>query len=725
MTTAEAYRVRRTAKADPNLAGSGLFDPQINARMANELGPELCHRRHFTRSDMPDHWAGAILENQPSYMLNRESADLKFDGLPDAMATEFVWLIERQIQLGMTVHADHIRLLCRHIALVVNSKAYEHIASLVDLSRDEWMQAIRKERMRCEEPLGASRMSRLDGILGRVMALLAHAYHQGEWWQLNIWNPQFDSRIPQRVHEPHGAHVINFSRLTTPWLREAAKWWLSRNLERETYTWTTAMHRSNHLVWFQRYIDVKGCDGPHLVDDQRQLSTWVTGFREWLRKQRCATGRNKGEHLGPALRRQAMTALEQLYRFLFEEQDDAANVLGEPRWHRLGPQHSALFRLGDKPSPQRMPDPELVLSDAVISRVAEHSALLAEPREDGGFGNEQLVRILALLIKTGRRINEITMLDFDPIVAIAFPDPNGHVARLRYQQTKIVTDDHTILVDQEVVDVVRSQQDYARAFMARARKPDVDPKYLFLAELNNRNGDRPLSTATVDRTFRAFSRKIDLRDEQGKPVNIARTHTFRHTRATNLLNAGTPIHVAMRYMGHKSPVMFMHYAQTLSTVAEHEFLRYKKVTADGRDYDRDPGEMFEALALNQRTDRVLPNGYCTLPPRQACDKGNACLSCTKFVTDATFTDALQRQRIDTEQLIQKRQEAHSARFGDAMADDNIWLRGRNEEIGALDAILVSIGGVRSTDGSIVPLRGAGAPQRRTTPTTSTKQKDAT
>jgi len=171
--------------------------------------------------------------------------------------------------------------------------------------------------------------------------------------------------------------------------------------------------------------------------------------------------------------------------------------------------------------------------------------------------------------------------------------------------------------------------------------------------------------------------------------------------------------------------MFMHYAQTLSTVAEHEFLRYKKVTADGRDYDRDPAEMFEALALDQRTDRVLPNGYCTLPPRQACDKGNACLSCTKFVTDATFSDALQRQRTETQQLIQKRREAHAARFGEPMTAENIWLRGRNEEVAALDAVLVSIAGVRSTDGSLVPLRGAGAPQRRTPPTMSTKQKDAT
>jgi hypothetical protein len=68
--------------------------------------------------------------------------------------------------------------------------------------------------------------------------------------------------------------------------------------------------------------------------------------------------------------------------------------------------------------------------------------------------------------------------------------------------------------------------------------------------------------------------------------------------------------------------MFMHYAQTLATTAEKEFLRYKKLTADGRESERDPQEMFEALALDKRTDRVLPHGYCMLWPRKTCDKGN-------------------------------------------------------------------------------------------------------
>jgi hypothetical protein len=72
--------------------------------------------------------------------------------------------------------------------------------------------------------------------LGRFLDLLVHAYHQGPWWELNVWNPTLDPRIPLREHEPQQRNLIYFSHLTTPWLREGAKWWLSRQLEREVYT---------------------------------------------------------------------------------------------------------------------------------------------------------------------------------------------------------------------------------------------------------------------------------------------------------------------------------------------------------------------------------------------------------------------------------------------------------------------------------------------------------
>lgn len=92
------------------------------------------------------------------------------------------------------------------------------------------------------------------------------------------------------------------------------------------------------------------------------------------------------------------------------------------------------------------------------------------------------------------------------------------------------------------------------------------------------------------------------------------------------------------------------------------------------------------LQLDQRTDRILPHGYCTLPPRQSCDRGNACLTCDKFVTDASFLPELRQQHQRTLQLIEIRQQAFTARTGAPMSDDNIWLQGRRRETAALGAI---------------------------------------
>ena len=55
-------------------------------------------------------------------------------------------------------------------------------------------------------------------------------------------------------------------------------------------------------------------------------------------------------------------------------------------------------------------------------------------------------------------------------------------------------------------------------------------------------------------------------------------------------------------------------------------------TVLSRDLEIDPLDFYDLLELDRRTDRILSNGWCLLPPRQSCVKGNACLSCDKFAT---------------------------------------------------------------------------------------------
>ena len=137
----------------------------------------------------------------------------------------------------------------------------------------------------------------------------------------------------------------------------------------------------------------------------------------------------------------------------------------------------------------------------------------------------------------------------------------------------------------------------------------------------NRNGDRPYNAGQFRRLLTELAARAGIRDSGGRVIDLQRTHAFRHTAATSLLNAGVPLHVVQRWLGHLTPAMTMHYAQTLAETAEAEFLRYRKITSDGRDTELNPEDLYDMLQLDPRTDRILPHGYCMLPPGKAATAG--------------------------------------------------------------------------------------------------------
>ena len=133
--------------------------------------------------------------------------------------------------------------------------------------------------------------------------------------------------------------------------------------------------------------------------------------------------------------------------------------------------------------------------------------------------------------------------------------------------------------------------------------------------------------------------------------------------------------------------MTLRYAATLAATAEAEFLRHKKIGAHGVDIAISPSDIYDMTQLLQRTDRVLPNGVCLLPPLKSCDKGNACLSCGHFATDATHLDELLDQRGKTLALIDLRRSQYRQRTGRELTDENVWIHERRREIVSLDAII--------------------------------------
>lgn len=79
-----------------------------------------------------------------------------------------------------------------------------------------------------------------------------------------------------------------------------------------------------------------------------------------------------------------------------------------------------------------------------------------------------------------------------------------------------------------------------------------------------------------------------------------------------------------------------------------------------------------------------------LPPLQSCDKGNACLTCSVFVTDHTHRDVLQRQLRETADLINRATTEFEQRHGHPMPGDNVWLIRRRAEHSALTKLLAAL-----------------------------------
>jgi hypothetical protein len=105
----------------------------------------------------------------------------------------------------------------------------------------------------------------------------------------------------------------------------------------------------------------------------------------------------------------------------------------------------------------------------------------------------------------------------------------------------------------------------------------------------------------------------------------------------------------------------------------------------------------------------LPNGWCLLPPRQFCDRGNACLTCDKFATDASFLPEMRQQHDRTVHLIGQRQQAFRARTGTPMSEDNIWLQGRRREAASLEVIITTLENQPGTEPG--PAAGHGPPRQ--------------
>lgn len=669
-------------------AAGSRHDAAVLERLWSSVPPGMRLPR-LSADTVPELYRGGFAEG------GRDRTVIDVSGLPGPMRREVTWCVFRVIELGGRIQVPGAAMLVRRLTEITAGRGAGASCSLTDLTARAWLQqiplAVHRRRGKLPAP---SSLTQMRQVLLRFLWLLDLAYDTGPWWQRESWHPVEDPRVPVRLHEPQGRHALHFHRITAGWLRRAAQWHGKVTLETGLLRWSTLGQRVFSLTVFDAFLAGRGISEPQLDADPSRVRHLMLDFLGDVTSSRASRGPTAGQPVSAAHAKTILVNVEQFYLFMHDNRDQAAAATGDPGWRELGAGHAGFYRIRELPRPGRR-DPALdLIGDAAMTQIMAGIGMLGDSAADGGLDDPQAMRIMMLQARLGRRINEILMLDADPLLPLApGPQPAGPgalTARLRYQQTKIDGAPDTIPVDGEIVAVIQAQQEWAAVWLDAHAAPGARPRYLFPGLLFNRNADRPYASATLHKTLTELARRLGIRDSAGRMVDFQRTHRFRHTRATSLLNAGVPIHVVQRYLGHLSPAMTMHYAQTLAETHEAEFLRYRKITADARDLQSSPRDLYDMLQLDKRTDRILPNGWCLLPPRQSCDRGNSCLTCGNFTTDVTFLPELRAQKDRTLALIDTRQAAFTERTGTPMVTGNVWLDGRQRETAALDAIITTL-----------------------------------
>ena len=251
--------------------------------------------------------------------------------------------------------------------------------------------------------------------------------------------------------------------------------------------------------------------------------------------------------------------------------------------------------------------------------------------------------LVIALIETGLRAGDACTLAYDPFV----PDSVGWPC-LRFYNSKVHIE-QLVPLSAKGVAAVKAQQEFIGKHWL------TGSPWLFPDPRHTKDASLPFDYHSLGRQLRAWERRINLHDEDGRPVAVT-AHQLRHTLGP-ACNSGVPQHVVQKLVGHASPNMTGHYAKVHDTTVREAFDRYQSqrvgITGERAGYDPDSptaGAEWVKQNLNRVRDS-LPNGYCARPAQQECPHPSACLTCPDFQTTPEFLEVHRRQASTNRRLI--------------------------------------------------------------------------
>ena len=304
-----------------------------------------------------------------------------------------------------------------------------------------------------------------------------------------------------------------------------------------------------------------------------------------------------------------------------------------------------------------IPEPVRIQLDANVSAI--------EP--------EEMQPLYVLLRETGWRGTDVLDLRYDNCLDYVWDKEEGkYVPYLCGEITKTGIPLLKIPIREDVAEMIEGLKKEAAAKSTERNNPE---RYLFNTYKGINTG-LPYSKMAFVKAVQDMINRKEILGADGKLYHF-KTHSLRHTRATEYAEQGMPIGVIQRMLGHCSLQMSLHYAKVSDNVLykkwkETEALGILHLAANppGKELEAAPSGTVSYEHVRKGLDAVrVPFGVCFKPSKLPCKTQlKHCLECASFCStrenESEYREEIRRvgaqialgKRLGRQEWVDKNQE---------------------------------------------------------------------
>ena len=264
---------------------------------------------------------------------------------------------------------------------------------------------------------------------------------------------------------------------------------------------------------------------------------------------------------------------------------------------------------------------------------------------------EEMQPLYVLLRETGWRGTDVLDLRYDNCLDYVWDKEEGkYVPYLCGEITKTGIPLLKIPIREDVAEMIEGLKKEAAAKSTERNNPE---RYLFNTYEGIHTG-LPYSKPAFARAVQDMIDRKGILNADGKPYHF-KTHSLRHTRASEYAEQGMPIGVIQRMLGHCSLQMSLHYAKVSDNVLykkwkETETLGILHLAAipPGKEPTAAPAGTVSYEHVKKGLDAVrVPFGVCFKPSKLPCKTQlKHCLECASFCStrenEAEYREEIRR-----------------------------------------------------------------------------------